>query len=66
MLHDGLASQEHVTRRPKETNCQGSVGLLVTVDHVSRNRYSSARSPYLGASVAVAYTNDGDLRDAYR
>jgi hypothetical protein len=33
---------------------------------VGRNRYSSALSPYLGASVAVAHTNDGDLRDAYR
>ena len=39
-------------------------------DFVSQNRYSRALRPIwevrLGARVAVAYTNDGYLRDAYR
>jgi hypothetical protein len=35
---------------------------------VSQNRYRTAMRPwefYPGASVIVAYTNDGHLRDAY-
>jgi hypothetical protein len=81
MLLDGKAKESGEAWMLKQVMVLGSSGYdttrnyALTEDSYMLNTrktfcqpewYSSALSPYLGASVAVAYTNDGDLRDAYR